>query len=123
MPVRGMGTVVLLSKQSRVQISPAAQHQRVTARVWAGTDSRHRDGSNTLYRSDIALQPICLSGELNSDGAAFSLVGLQTHSASSAWAVRRRTMAAIRSTAPSIPVTLELRVRSYRRISPQMWPV
>ena len=62
LPVRGMGTVVLLSKQSRVQISPAAQHQRVTASL-GGDRFPHRDGSNTLYRSDIALQPICLSGD------------------------------------------------------------
>ena len=120
LPVRWIGTPILLSKQDRVHIASAAQHQGFTTGVRAGTDPRHRNRSRSLYRADIAFQSARLAGNLNLGDMVSSLVFPRTHSAISAWAVRRRTSAAMRSTAPSMPVTLELMVRSYRRISPQV---
>ena len=120
LPVRWIGTPVLLSKQDRIHISPAAQHQSIAAGIRYGTNPRHRNRSRSLYRADIAFQSARLAGNLDLWDVVSSLVFLRTHSAISAWAVRRRTSAAMRSTAPSMPVTLELMVRSYRRISPQV---
>lgn len=120
LPVRWIGTPVLLSKQDRIHISPATQHQSIAAGIRYGTNPRNRNRSRSLYRADIAFQSARLAGNLDLWDMLFSLVVLKTHSAISAWAVRRRTSAAMRSTAPSMPVTLELMVRSYRRISPQV---
>lgn len=120
LPVRWIGTPVLLSKQDRVHIASAAQHQSIAAGIRYGTSPRYRNRSYSLYCADIAFQSARLAGNLDLWDVVSSLVFLRTHSAISAWAVRRRTSAAMRSTAPSMPVTLELMVRSYRRISPQV---
>ena len=54
---------------------------------------------------------------------SFRLRGGGDQSSAPSCIPRMRTRAAISSTAPSMPVILEFRVRSYRRISPQLCPV
>ena len=109
-----MGAPIFLAEQGRVQISPAAQHQPPAVRPGLRGPAGDRDAAGRLHGLDIALHPPGLAGELDQG---------TVHASSGAPASRIFTRAAMSSTAPWMPVTLELRVRSYRRISPQSCPV
>ena len=115
--VGGLGPAIFLKEQGGVQIAAAAQNQAGTGQIRLGGVGRPGHAALGADRGTVVVRCSLLTGELDIQGRSFH----QTFAAS--WALRARTRAAISSAAPSMPVTLELRVRSYRRILPQVWPV
>ena len=117
-----------LAEQGAVQISPACQQQAITTQVGLGGVTGGRTGPQLPEGLDVWRKMLGRTGNLNPrglihrQGGSFLPRRLYT-SCMASWAVRAWTRAMMRSTAPSMPVVLELRVRSYRRISPQLWPV
>ena len=116
--VRRVGAPVLLAEPGRVQVPSPAQHQPQAAGVGLRGVAGDRSPAGPLHRPDVVIHPPLRPGDL--DGGRH---GRASHWFSWSRFSHRRTSVAMSSTAPSTPVTLELRVRSYWRISPQLCPV
>ena len=124
--VRRPGATVLCAVPRWGQIASAAQQQSAAGQVRLGAEARHRKAARPTDCRLIPLHPSPRPGNLDAyslHSASFSWRGGEYQPAAPSCSPRMRTRAAISSTAPSMPVTLESRVRSYRRISPQLCPV
>ena len=110
--IRRLGAPVLLAVQLRVRVPAAAQQQTVARSVRGRAVTGKGNAARTADGVDVTVDLSGRPGQLDAGPHFLSSASIL------AW-----TMAAISSTAPSTPITEELMVRSYRRISPQVWPV
>ena len=124
--IRRPGTPVRRAVPRGGQIAPTAQQQSAAGQVRTGAEAHHRLAARPADRCLIPRRPPLGPGDLDAyflHCVSFRLRGGGDQSSAPSCIPRMRTRAAISSTAPSMPVILEFRVRSYRRISPQLCPV
>ena len=102
--IRGIGALIFLAEERAFQIASAAQNEPVAAEIGRGAVARAGGGAQAFQGLLIAAGLPLGAGELDGErhGGA--------HSVSTA--ARAFTRVEMSSTAPSMPVVLELRVRS-----------